>query len=134
TSGTYTNNPINLAGLYGGNWFLGGVPTGAYDARYTAPTLGAGAGNVYRLGGGGNAIVLGQNTANAAQNNVLTGANAVQIGFDSGNVLPANATAFQVVLGGTNDFTGATVIHRGAVARLFAAPGGTGQTGLSTGA
>jgi autotransporter-associated beta strand protein len=132
TGGTY-NTPINMAALYGGNWSLGGISTGAYDGRYTAATLGAGAGNTYRLGGGGLAIVLGVDNTNAARTNLLTGPNNVVFGFDSGNIRSANTTTFQVVVGGTNDFTGSSIIQRGTVARLAANNDGT-RSGLSNGA
>jgi autotransporter-associated beta strand protein len=128
TNGIY-ETPINMATLYGGNWYLGGISTGAYDARYTAPTLGAGAGNTYRLGGGGLAFVLGIDASNLALNNVLTGPNKVVVGFDSGN-LRTNATTFQFVIGGTHDYSGATVIHRGSVVRLVS-PNDEIHSGLS---
>ncbi len=118
-SGIY-DTPINMSALYGGTWYLGGLSTGAYDARYTAPSLGAGAGNTYRLGGGGLAFVLGVDGSNLALNNVLTGPNKVVVGFDSGNIR-TNATTFQFIIGGTQDYTGSTVIHRGSAVRLASA-------------
>jgi autotransporter-associated beta strand protein len=132
-AGGVYNTPINMGALYGGNWSLGGISTGAYDGRYTAATLGAGAGNTYRLGGGGLAIVLGVDDTNTARNNVLTGANNVVIGLDSGNIRSANTTTFQVVVGGTNDYSGSTIIQRGTVARLTSNNDGT-RSGLSNSA
>jgi autotransporter-associated beta strand protein len=125
------NTPINLNALYGGGWSLGGVPQGAYDPRYTAATLGAGNGNVYRLGGGGTSFFMGMDSTGAALNNVLTGAaNSVRLGIDSGNIIPANGGNFQFVLGGNNNYGGTTVIHRGMAARLGSAAAG-GFSGLS---
>lgn len=130
------NNVINLSSLYGGRWSLGGVSNSAYDPRYTAASLGAGADNLYRLGGGGTSFFLGIQTAagGVARNNVLTGNNSVRLGFDSGNILPFNGTNYQYVLGGTNDYTGDTIIHRGMVARAGTVANVSGQSAFSTGA
>ena len=132
-AGVY-NTPINLSTLYGGRWSLGGVPAGVYDPTYTAATLGAGADNLYRLGGGGTSFAMGTDDARAARTNVLTGPNNVRLGFDSSNILPVNMTNFQYSMAGTNDYTGgSTVIHRGMMARLFTANNGT-QSALSNSA
>lgn len=130
TGGSY-NTPIDLAALYGGRWSLGGVSAGVYDPVYTGETLGAGAGNVYRLGGGGTAFAMGTDQFRSPRENLLTGANSVQLGFDSGNLFPVNLTNFQFSIAGLNDFTGTTVIHRGMVARLFAPTDGV-RSGLSS--
>ncbi|MDB6148679.1 MAG: Autotransporter-associated beta strand repeat protein, partial [Chthoniobacter sp.] len=130
TQGSY-DNPINLSTLYGGGWSLGGVSAGAYDPIYTGATLTAGSGNLYRLGGGGTSFAMGTDSARNALTNVLTGANNVRLGFDSGNLLAANATNFQYAIAGVNDFSGgSTVVHRGMVARLFSNNDGT-RSGLS---
>jgi autotransporter-associated beta strand protein len=130
TSGTY-NTPIDLGALYGGGWSLGGISTGAYDARYTAETLGVGSGNLYRLGGGGLAFIFSLDTGSNARNNLLTGANNVRLGFESGNILNNNSTTFQFVISGTQDYSGGTTtIHRGTVGVLTAANNGT-QSGFS---
>lgn len=128
------NNPIDLGTLYGGRWSLGGISGGVYDPRYTAATLGAGADNLYRLGGGGTSMFISISDANGTpRNNVLTGGNSVRMGFDSGNLFPVALNNYQYVIGGTQDFTGSTVIHRGMVARLGSAAAG-GRSGLSSGA
>ncbi|MHA3774421.1 beta strand repeat-containing protein [Verrucomicrobiota bacterium sgz303538] len=133
------NSVIDLGALYGGRWSLGGIPSGntangAYDARYTADSLGVGTDNLYRLGGGGTSFFLSiSDAAGTPRNNVLTGAaNSVRLGFDSGNILPVAATNYQFVIGGTQDFGGSTVIHRGMVTRLGSAAAG-GKSGLSSG-
>jgi autotransporter-associated beta strand protein len=131
--GTY-DTPINMATLYGGGWSLGGVSQGSYDPRYTAASLTAGNGNLYRLGGGGTSFAMGTDSAGAARTNVLTGPNDVRFGFDSGNILVANAGNFQFSVAGTNDYSGGeTVIHRGMVVRLFTNNNGT-RSGLSNSA
>jgi autotransporter-associated beta strand protein len=127
------DTPIDMASMYGGNWYLGGISTAAYDARYTATTLGVGAGNVYRLGGGGLAFLLGLDASNNSLTNVLTGTASVLLGHDSGNIRGANTTTFQFVIGGTNDYSGPTTIHRGTVTTLVAANDGT-RSGLSNSA
>ncbi len=133
---TVYNNPIDLGALYGGHWSLGGIPQGVYDPRYTAATLGAGADNLYRLGGGGTSMYISISDVNGTpRSNVLTGNNSVRLGFDSGNILGTNGTNYQYVIGGTQDFTGDTVIHRGMIARAGTAPNaGTGKSAFSSGA
>jgi hypothetical protein len=119
TTNGFFSTPIDLGALYGGGWYLGGISSGAYDARYTADTLGVGAGNTYRLGGGGLAFVASVDAGNTPINNLLTGAEArVVYGFDSGNIRGANTTTFQFVIGGTQDYGGATLINRGTVMRI----------------
>jgi autotransporter-associated beta strand protein len=132
TNGTFSNS-IDMAAMYGGGWYLGGISTGAYDARYTAISLGVGAGNTYRLGGGGLAFVFSVDAVNTPQNNLLTGTANVVLGFDSGNIRNANTTTFQFIIGGTQDFGGSTIINRGTVTRLVSANNGT-QSGLSSSA
>ncbi len=133
TNGTY-NTVLDMSALYGGYWSLGALSSSGYDGRYTATALGAGAGNVYRLGGGGASFVINQNASGAALSNVLTGNNSVRLGFDSGNVLAGAGGLsfgnFQFVIRGNNNYTGGTVIHRGQNARIETAPTG-GFTGLS---
>ncbi|RYD85505.1 MAG: hypothetical protein EOP84_02285, partial [Verrucomicrobiaceae bacterium] len=125
---------IDLGTLYGGRWSLGGVPQTAYDPRYTAATLGVGADNLYRLGGGSASVFISISDANGTpRNNVLTGAaNSVRLGFDSGNILAATSGNYQYVIGGTQDFGGTTTIHRGMIARLGSAAV-NGKSGLSSG-
>lgn len=119
TGGIYST-VINLATMYGGQWSLGGVPSGVYDPIYTGETLGAGLDGLYRLGGGGTSFAMGTDEFRGARVNVLTGPNNVRLGFDSGNLYPINTTNFQFSIAGVNDYSGgSTVIHRGMVARLF---------------
>ena len=127
-TGVY-NTVINMGALYGGRWSLGGVPAGVYDPRYTATSLGVGADNLYRLGGGGTSFFLGFDAVTSlGQNNVLSGAgNSARFGVDSGNIYTAASappTNFQFVLGGSNDYDGSTVIHRGMAVRSLAAVSG----------
>lgn len=132
-NGVY-DDTINLSTLYGGGWSLGGVGTAAYDPVYTGPSIVAGNGNLYRLGGGGTSFSMGTDAARVARTDVLTGPNDVRLGFDSGNILVANSTNFQFSIAGTNNYSGGeTVIHRGMVARLFSANNGT-HSGLSNSA
>ncbi|MGL6076292.1 MAG: beta strand repeat-containing protein [Fimbriiglobus sp.] len=122
---TNYNTTINMGSLYGGNWYLGAMSSASYDGRYSATSLGVGAGNTYRFGGGGGQLQIAMDNSGAAINNVLSGATSnAQFGFDSGNILPSTATTFAVTIGGTNDFgSGSTtnVIHRGMAVRLASA-------------
>lgn len=91
---TYTGS-LDMGSLFGGYWFLGG---GVFNnATYSNATLGVGAGNVYRLGGGDGQIIFNQA-------NVFTG---------SANLLIGKALAFQgggtVQITNSNNFTGTLV-------------------------
>ncbi|MDB6076167.1 MAG: Autotransporter-associated beta strand repeat protein, partial [Verrucomicrobiaceae bacterium] len=92
---------LNLSNIGDGTFHLAGATT------YSATTMVAGAGNVYRLGGNNQAF-----TITAANNNVLTGATRLQIG---GLALTAGAAAF--TFNNTNNYSGGTTISRGAVAQ-----------------
>jgi autotransporter-associated beta strand protein len=125
TAGIY-NSTIDLSAYYGGRWSLGGVSAGAYDPVFTGASIIAGLDGLYRLGGGGTSSAMGTDELRVARTNVLTGANNVRLGFDSGNLFPVNQTSFQFSIAGTNDYSGgSTIIHRGMVARLFSANDGT---------
>lgn len=112
------NSAINLAtfGSGGGQgyWFLGSSSSGTFSGA--AANLTVGAGNVYRLGGGGGSLTM-------SQSNVLTGANSVQIGSGSTN---GNGT---VNISTAQNYTGNTTVTGGAVlsistdAALGAVPG-----------
>jgi hypothetical protein len=73
---------LNAVGPVERLW-LGSMTSGVNNQVYFAPTLGASTDGVYRLGGGGNqgTMWIGFN----AFENVLTGANSVQIGATNGN-------------------------------------------------
>lgn len=131
---TVYNNAIDLSALYGGRWSLGGISASPYDPRYTAASLGAGADNLYRIGGGGTSMFISISDTNGTpRNNLLTGPNSVRFGFDSGNILAVNGTNHQIAVGGTQDFTGDTVIHRGVQVVLGTAANASGKSGLSSG-
>ena len=113
-----TTQALNMGALGDGTLFLG---AGVTATTYSPTTLGVGAGGTYRLGGG-NATLTLTNTAG----NILTGANALQVG---------NASAFggfgqagNVTLNNFNDFTGGTVVDMGSSTFTVA-----GINGLSTG-
>lgn len=134
SGGTY-NNALDMGALYGGGWFLTGQ--GGLDGRYTADTLGAGAGNVYRLGGSGGAFIVNRNAktnnvgmvADATGRNLLTGNNSVLIGAEPGS-FATNAGSYRVILAGTNNFTGNTTISRNQYTQLVSPTDG-GYSGLS---
>ena len=103
---------LDMAAIGNGQLFLGS--TGAVS--YTAPTLGAGAGGVYRLGGGS-----GANDSSSPQSiltfsgtdNLLTGARSVVIGsaslFQTSDARPAST----VVLRNPNNYSGGTTLVGG---------------------
>jgi autotransporter-associated beta strand protein len=95
------NALTSLASLGNGGMFLGTTIGGTYANA----TLGAGSGNVYRLGGGGstsNALVL----AGTGADNLLSGNNSVQVG-DSRSV------GLVLISNGGNDYTGGTAVTGG---------------------
>ncbi|MEZ0256265.1 MAG: autotransporter-associated beta strand repeat-containing protein, partial [Chthoniobacter sp.] len=109
---------LNLATLEASNASGGKLVLGSSaGGSYTAATLGAGQGNIYRLGGGGSTLSI-----NAP---VLAGANALEIGAvrnvtangltSAANLVNSGGT---VVLNTANNFTGTTTIGLGSVLQL----------------
>jgi autotransporter-associated beta strand protein len=100
---TTNANPFDLALFGNQNYYLGA--TGA--ATYQAGTLGVGAGNTYRLGGGGSALTF--QTLNGTPNGagVLGGANKVLIGGNGANL------GGTVLFNDVNTYTGPTIVSRG---------------------
>ncbi|HYE21890.1 MAG TPA: autotransporter-associated beta strand repeat-containing protein, partial [Tepidisphaeraceae bacterium] len=120
TSTTASNWDIalNQAALGSGRMFLGAHRA---NRTYTPATLGVGADNTYRLGGGYAQLIL----ANAS-NNVLTGASAkLQVGMPLVNG-GGNSTGAQVIVNGSNDFGGGTTVDFGQGTLTANAAGGLG--------
>jgi fibronectin-binding autotransporter adhesin len=92
--------PISLATLGGGNWFLGSAATGTFAGA--AANLTVGAGNTYRLGGGGGTLTL-------SQAGVLTGNNDVLVGSNTTN---GNGT---IIVPLAQTYTGKTTVTGGAI-------------------
>lgn len=110
---TNYNIALDLAAIGDGTFQLG--TTG--NNSYTAPTLGVGAGNLYRLAGGGQGINFN------SFDNVLTGDARVQVGsINSSGTL---------VLSRTNDYTGGTTVVRNSTLQWN--PTATDQSPLGTG-
>ncbi|MBL9095075.1 MAG: autotransporter-associated beta strand repeat-containing protein [Planctomycetaceae bacterium] len=86
---------LDMATLYDGRWFLGS----ANSATYTGASLGVGADDVYRIGGGGSTI-----TILAASNNILKGSARLVLGKEA-----TNGTG-SVVLNNTNNYVGGTLV------------------------
>ncbi|MCX6878881.1 MAG: autotransporter-associated beta strand repeat-containing protein [Verrucomicrobia bacterium] len=97
-----------------GAWFLGS----AVSSNYSATTLTVGAGNTYRLGGGGATLTL-----SAA--NVLTGANNVLVGSSSTN----GAGTVTLSSASGQNYTGTTTVTGGATLSI----GGDNRLGTGTG-
>ncbi len=112
--------PINMVEIGNGTFQL--TMSGANT--YSAPSLGVGAGNVYRLGGNSQNF-----TITAANNNVLTGSASLQIGSLA-------STGGSFVFNNTNDYTGGTTVARGITAQWFTSNVGANNlnTPLGTGA
>lgn len=108
---TGTGSVTDLATLFGGEWSLGSFSAGTYDGT----SLGAGAGNTYRLGGGGGVLTI--------QNNILIGNNTLVIGGANGGT---------VNLPSGNTFTGSTSVTNGVVG--VSSIGNTGAASGSLGA
>ncbi len=104
---TYNFANLNLATIGNGTFYLGSTAGGTYSG--TALTIGAG--NVWRLGGGGNTLTI--------SNNIITDANPVLIGGALANGTGALANgggtvAFSV----TQTYTGTTTITSATVAYI----------------
>jgi len=100
----FYSHTIDQSMMGNGKWGMSAFQT----SYYTAPTLGAGVGNVYRFSGTTGALGL-------TATNSLTGTASMEIGrspLHVGNV-PSNSAAFLRTYGDQN-FTGKTIIHRGA--------------------
>ncbi|MBL9080920.1 MAG: autotransporter-associated beta strand repeat-containing protein [Planctomycetales bacterium] len=120
------SHALDLAKIGDGSWFLGSTQDGAgQDGVYTAATLGVGLGNTYRLGGG--AAYVGSPVATAALHltatNVLTGTAALQVGAPYlFNIQNAQGN---IVLRESQNYTGATTIHRNSSLELRGTAGAT---------
>lgn len=106
---------LNLARLGDGTAFLGSTTNGVgLNGSYNAATLGAGAGNLYRLGAGGATLYVGSDMANT---NILSGTAGLIVG------MPHSAQNVDTINGGNgrgtvmlltaNNYTGATTVNRG---------------------
>lgn len=139
--GNYTGN-IDMSDLFGAtvsgddDWYLGAV---AYsDSIYNGNTLAPGAGNTYRLGGGGGNMRLNRNGATntttgavgANATNLLTGNASVTLGLPAHNLRGNSGSS--VLLTATNDYTGGTVVNRGMNLHL-GNPVANGNSGAGTG-
>lgn len=130
----YFNATLDLAAIGDGRAFLGGALNA--EAKYLAPTLGAGMADawnpgvgVYRLVGGSSSLAL------EGVNNVLTGNSYLQVGPQRNNVLGAVGNSGNgVVIRNSNNFSGGTQITKGTY--IYFETGGrvTGETPLGTGA
>jgi autotransporter-associated beta strand protein len=112
----YTGN-LSTA-LTGKNLFLGGIGTSTFTGA--VGTVVAGNGSTYRLGGGGGSISF--NTAN-----LITGANAVQIGSTA-----TNGTG-TVVFGASQDFTLGATVNSGSGLTLGVSQGFSGGVAVNSG-
>lgn len=103
-NGTY-GTPIDMSKVGDGQW---GLTSGrSVETLYTASTLGAGAGNVFRFYGSSGAafVIMGQNA--------VTGTGTVELGraLTDAGALAGNANASIRFMLGQN-YTGSTLIHR----------------------
>ncbi|TCO92740.1 autotransporter-associated beta strand protein [Chthoniobacter flavus] len=111
---TNYNIPLDLSAIGDGTFQLG--TTG--NNSYTAPTLGVGAGNIYRLSGGGQTLNIN------SFDNVLTGTARLVVGS-----LNSSGT---LALGHVNDYTGGSTVVRSSTLQWTpsttdVSPLGTGQ-------
>lgn len=118
---------LNMASIGDGNAYLGGG-LGAANVEYIAPSLGAGAGNTYRLTGGAGTLIF------SGADNVLTGANFVQFGNPLANT--GTATTFgpgTVTLRNSNNYSLGSSIAKGTTVFLDQGASPGGSTPLGTG-
>ena len=106
---------LNLASIGNGTFFFGANTT---SSVYVGSSLGVGAGNIYRLGGG--AAQLSISPANVPATGVLTGSASLLVGS-----LAADGTG-TVVLTNVNSYSGGTVVNRGSTLTTAAVPTASG--------
>jgi len=122
SNGTPTTQALNLSALGNGTLFLGANLT---NTTYNATTLGAGAGGVYRVGGGFNTLTI----ANTASN-IFTSTNSLQVGNGLFNGGLGNGNG-NVTLNNSNNFSGGTVVDFGSGTFTVSSAGGLGTGGLT---
>ena len=105
---TYATN-LDLAAIGNGAYFLGANTTAS---TYSGTALTVGAGNIYRIGGGGSTLTLDAAGTTAG---VLTGTASVLYGTQATN---GNGIVF---LSDVNNYTGATVVSRSTTVQYNAA-------------
>ncbi len=108
----YTQN-LDMARIGDGMAFLGSSNDGLRtEGVYNGTTLGAGAGNRYRLGGSGGTLYFGTNGAS----NVLTGTASLEAGTPfNGTIIDSISTGSArgtTVLLQNQNYTGATIVNR----------------------
>ncbi|HEY5311693.1 MAG TPA: autotransporter-associated beta strand repeat-containing protein, partial [Pirellulales bacterium] len=119
------NQPIDMSTIGNGSMLLGAG--GGVTAEYLAPTLGAGVGNIYRLGGGGSFQFVGPD-------NVLTGDNLLEIGSPLYNVATVSNGAGTVYIENSNNYTGGTLLNRSSGLVIYTGGAAAGSnTPLGTG-
>ncbi len=112
---TVYTQTLDMARVGDGTAYLGSTTNGVgLNGSYNAATLGAGAGNLYRLGAGGATLYVGSDMANT---NILSGTAGLIVG------LPHSAVNVDTINGGNgrgtvvlltaNNYTGATTVNRG---------------------
>jgi autotransporter-associated beta strand protein len=108
--GTSYGLNLDMAAIGNGQLFLGS----GTDATYTGTSLGAGAGGVYRLGGGSREVsTYIPSLTFAGTDNLFTGTNSMIIG-SSISTNNSDAVNFSTVkLKNKNDFTGGVTINAG---------------------
>lgn len=115
---TYSQT-LDLSKIGDGTWYLGSTQDNqGNNGSYTAATLGVGAGNTYRLGGGSARVTSAVAAASLTltQANVLTGTAAVQIGAPV--LLGTQAAVGNIILSQGQDYTGKTTIYAGSSLEL----------------
>lgn len=130
----YFTQALNMSAIGDGRAFLGGGLNA--EIAYTAATLGAGVADAWNPGVGVYRIAPGASSfAFSGVDNVLTGANYLQVGPQRQNVLGGITNGANVlVIRNSNNFTGGTQITK--TASIYTETGGraTGETPLGTGA
>ncbi|MCX6839395.1 MAG: autotransporter-associated beta strand repeat-containing protein, partial [Verrucomicrobia bacterium] len=114
---TVYTQAIDLAKIGDGTAFLGSTTNGVgLNGSYNAATLGAGAGNIYRLGAGGSILYVNSDMVDRSQ---LTGTAALTVGSIFSGLNVDNITAGNgrgtAVLMTANNYTGATLVNRASV-------------------
>jgi hypothetical protein len=109
--GVNYSSSLNMSAVGNGQIFLGS----SQNVTYTGSTLGAGAGGVYRLGGGSlvGGAIFGATLTFSGTDNLFTGTNSMIVGSTAGTTSSDAIGATTVALLNTNNYSGGTTLAAG---------------------
>lgn len=130
----YFNQPLNMAAIADGRAYLGTGLNG--EVAYTAVSLGAGVADSWNPGVGVYRIAPATSSfAFSGVDNVLTGANFLQVGVQRNNILGTITNGGGILaIRNSNNYTAGTQIAKGASIYIETGGRASGETPLGSGA